>query len=47
MQQIKQRLEDYIEYCYQKGFFNGTWLVYKDGKTISKGALGIAHPYEK
>ncbi len=47
MQQIKQRLEDYIEYCYQKGFFNGTWLVYKDGRTISKGALGIAHPYEK
>ena len=47
MQQIKQRLEDYIEYCNQKRFFNGTWLVYKDGRTISKGALGIANPYEK
>lgn len=47
MQQIKRRLEDYIEYCYQKGYFNGTWLVYKDGEIISKGARGIAHPYEK
>jgi len=47
MQQIKQRLEDYIEYCCQKGYFNGTWLAYKDGKIVSKGARGIAHPYEK
>lgn len=47
MQQLKQRLEDYIEYCYQKGYFNGTWLVYKDGQVISKGARGIAHPYDQ
>ena len=40
----KKALEDLITYSFDKGFFNGNWLLKKQGEIISRGSLGIAHP---
>ena len=40
----KKTLEDFITYSFDKGFFNGNWLLKKQGEIVSRGSLGPAHP---
>lgn len=39
-------LDTFLTHCYEKGYFNGTWLLKKKGEVVSKGAIGRAHPYQ-
>ena len=45
MNGLKRQIEEFVKYSFDKGFFNGTWLVKRKGEVISKGAIGKAHPY--
>lgn len=47
MNESGQRLEKYLQYSFEKGYFNGNWIFSERGHIISKGSMGIAHPYRK
>ncbi len=47
MEQLKKTAEDFIAYSFEKGYFHGNWLLKKQGKVVSRGALGTAHPARK
>ena len=39
---LPDKLEKFIEYAYERGFFNGVWLLSENGAIVSEGALGVA-----
>ncbi len=42
----RQDVESYIKKAYDEGWFNGVWLLRKEGEVISRGSMGKAHPYQ-
>ena len=40
----KELIEKYANEAYEKGSFNGTWLLAENGNIISKGAVGFRDP---
>ena len=40
----KELIEKYANEAYEKGSFNGTWLLAESGNIISKGAVGFRDP---
>lgn len=45
MKEFAKKIEKFVNHSYEKGFFNGTWLLRMNGEIISHGAKGICHPY--
>jgi len=43
VESTSEKIEDYLEYCYQNCQFNGSVLVSKNGEVIYQEALGIAN----